>query len=246
VPAHHKGDRRLHVRREAAGECRRLTSPLQRRQFCITPVLETREGAKRWATPSGASAERLANTLQNAALCNFAVAADQAQTVELGCQHDATASRSQWPWHGGTPPCQLTDDTGRRTMVSSGVGHPATGAKRPPAGRVTGTTALLATGKPARCAARRDPHPALQRSCCHLAKHSRCTSPAPVRGAAAPRTLTDTTAAGKTKAVMLGGLAHSAQRSSIKKQAAQHDRAVRQRHATASWCLAIAVLRIGH
>ena len=52
--------------------------------------------------------------------------------------------------------------------------------------------------------------------------------------------------AGKTKAVMLGGLAHSAQRSSIKKQAAQHDRAVRQRHATALWSLAIAVLRIGH
>ena len=42
VPAHHKGDGRLHVRREAAGECRRLTRALQRRQFCITPVACTR------------------------------------------------------------------------------------------------------------------------------------------------------------------------------------------------------------
>ena len=48
------------------------------------------------------------------------------------------------------------------------------------------------------------------------------------------------------KEAMVGGLAHSAQRSSIKKQAAQHDRVVRKRHETASWCLAIAVLRIGH
>nr|WP_326529818.1 hypothetical protein [Rhodoferax sp.] len=45
---------------------------------------------------------------------------------------------------------------------------------------------------------------------------------------------------------MLGGLAHSAQRSSIKKQAAQHGRVARRSHATAWWCLAIAVLRIGH
>jgi len=37
-----------------------------------------------------------------------------------------------------------------------------------------------------------------------------------------------------------------AQRRSIKKQAAQHDRAARRSHATASWCQAIAVLRIGH
>ena len=34
---------------------------------------------------------------------------------------------------------------------------------------------------------------------------------------------------------------HQAQR-----LAATHGRAARQRHATASWCLAIAVLRIGH
>jgi hypothetical protein len=52
--------------------------------------------------------------------------------------------------------------------------------------------------------------------------------------------------AGKTKAVMLGGLAHSAQRNSIKKQAAQHDRAAGRSYATAWCCLAIAVLRIGH
>lgn len=76
APAHHKGDRRLHVRREAAGECRRLTSPDQRRQFCITPVLETREGAKRCGAPSEALAERLHCTFQNAALCNFDVAVD--------------------------------------------------------------------------------------------------------------------------------------------------------------------------
>jgi len=54
------------------------------------------------------------------------------------------ASRSPMLWHGGTPPCQLTEDTDRRTPISSGVGCAAVGAVRPPAGRVTGTTALLA------------------------------------------------------------------------------------------------------
>jgi hypothetical protein len=71
-------------------------------------------------------------------------------------------------------------------MVSSGVGYPATGAKRLPAGRVTGTTALLATGMPSRCT--REPKPylrssALANTCEALTKHlySPCT------GRTAPR-----------------------------------------------------------
>ena len=102
-----------------------------------------------------------------------------------------------------------------------------------------------AMADPARCASEPTPYlrfSALTNTCEALAMY--------LPGTCAGRTSAAHTgrhnSAGKTKAVMLGGLAHSAQRSSIKKQAAQHDRAVRQRHATASWCLAIAVLRIGH
>ena len=102
-----------------------------------------------------------------------------------------------------------------------------------------------AMADPARCTSETRPylrHSALTNTCEALAMY--------LPGTCAGRTSAAHTgrhySAGKTKAVMLGGLAHSAQRSSIKKQAAQHDRAARQRHATASWCLAIAVLRIGH
>lgn len=46
-------------------------------------------------------------------------------------QHDAPASRSQWPWHGGTPPCQLTDNRDRWYTDKQQAGCSATGAKRP-------------------------------------------------------------------------------------------------------------------
>ena len=77
---------------------------------------------------------------------------------------------------------------------------------------------------PARCASEPRPylrHSALTNTCEALAMYLPSTC--------AGRTSTAHTdrhnSAGKPKAVMLGGLAHSAQRRSIKKQAAQHDRA---------------------
>ena len=102
-----------------------------------------------------------------------------------------------------------------------------------------------ATADPARCASEPRPYlrsSALTNTCEALAMYL----PGTCAGRSSAARTDRHYSAGKTKAVMLGGLAHSAQRSSIKKQAAQHDRAARQRHATASWCLAIAVRRIGH
>lgn len=97
----------------------------------------------------------------------------------------------------------------RRSGVSSGVGCPATGAMRPSKGWGPGTTALLATGKPARCVSEPSPYLRLSEladTCEALAMYlpSTCTG----RSSAA---CTDQHCnAGKSRAVMSVGLNRSA------------------------------------
>ena len=64
---------------------------------------------------------------------------------QLAAGGDAPASRDLVQLgQGGTPPWPLTETTDDRVRSSRSVGCPAIGAQRLPAGRVPGTTALLA------------------------------------------------------------------------------------------------------
>lgn len=109
----------------ATGKRRRLCDRLQRRPLCITPVLETRKGAKRWATPSGALAERLASTFQNAALCKSEAGGRSGRVPQLPrTPRDSLVVLG----HGGIPPCPLTETTEHRTTSSGDVPLPPSAA----------------------------------------------------------------------------------------------------------------------
>ena len=83
------------------------------------------KGATRCWAPSGALAERLPCTLQNAALCKSEAHGRSGRTL----QKPRTPSDSLVPpGHGDTPPCPLTEATELRTRSSGVVPLPQSAA----------------------------------------------------------------------------------------------------------------------
>ena len=114
-----RAHRRLRVGRDSDRGAPTADAPAaERRPLCIRPVLETREGAQRWLAPSAALAQRLPATFQNAALCKSEAGGRSGRTptaVELGCQHDASASRDPHPALQRSC-CHLCEATGNNSV----------------------------------------------------------------------------------------------------------------------------------